>query len=168
MGAYVFDTNALLRGLTLGFAREAYTTPSVMRELKNQVTRTRLSAYISSKKLRVAKPSKRMMLRILEEAKKIGEEGKLSKTDVEVAALGLALQSQGRNPTVLTDDYSLQNLLSKIGVRFKKVGLRGIRRRMEYVFVCKNCNQVYRRYRVTCCVCGAPVLRKAIRKEELS
>ncbi len=168
MGVYVLDTNALLRGLTLGFAGEAYTTPSVARELKNRVARTRLGAYVLSRRLHIIRPPKRAVSKALGQAKEIGEGRVLSRTDLEVAALALALQSKRREPIVLTDDYSLQNLLSKMKIGFMRVGLRGIKRRFEYVLVCRACKRIYKSERMNCPVCGAVLLRKAIRKEALS
>jgi UPF0271 protein len=168
MGVYVLDTNALLRGVTLGFAGEAYTTPSVARELKSRVARTRLEAYVLSRRLHIVRPPKTAVSMVLDQAKEIGEGQVLSTTDVEVAALALALKSKKREPTVLTDDYSLQNLLSKMKISFMRVGLRGIKRRIEYVLVCRACKRIYKSERRTCPICGAVLLRKAVKKEPLS
>lgn len=165
MSIFIFDANALLKELTIDFADRAVTTPSVIRELRSQAARTRVSAYLASKKLRVMKPSKDIMLEVLSEAKAIGEIG-LSETDIELAAL--ALQLKKRDPIVLTDDYSLQNLLSRISIKFKKVGLRGIKSTTEYIFICNNCNRVYKKYTPICYICGIPLSRRISRKRNIS
>ncbi|HEX69286.1 MAG TPA: hypothetical protein ENG10_03210, partial [Candidatus Bathyarchaeota archaeon] len=54
----------------------------------------------------------------MQQSKRTGDFKYLSQADIEVLALALQLKNSGENPTVVTDDYSMQNVANKLGIEF--------------------------------------------------
>ncbi|MEM0505803.1 MAG: nucleotide-binding protein, partial [Thermosphaera sp.] len=90
---------------------------------------------------------------------RIGEVSKLSKTDVEIAALALELRNSSKT-IVFTDDYSLQNLLLHLKIGFRPVKTRGITEERVYVEKCPVCGYVPGEPgEKTCPLCGGEIKR---------
>ncbi|AWR93466.1 NOB1 family endonuclease [Acidianus brierleyi] len=152
----IFDTAGFLAGLENYFDR-VYTTPLVMNEVKDYVSRSLLSLASSSGKIIILEPEKRNIDITNNTLRKIGEYS-LSKTDISIIALALQLQPS----IVFTDDFSVQNILLKLGIKFNSVKLnRSIKYEREYYYVCENCGKVYQRKKESCDICGGKIIKKS-------
>ena len=61
-------------------------------------------------------------------ASKVGDSHKLSETDLQLLALALELKTEGVAPQIVTDDYSIQNVATQMGIGFLALATFGIKR----------------------------------------
>jgi len=152
----IFDTAGFLAGLENYFDR-VYTTPLVMNEVKDYVSRNLLSFASSSGKIIILEPEKKNIETTNNTLKKIGEYS-LSKTDISIIALALQLQPS----IVFTDDFSVQNILLRLGIKFNSVKLnRSVKYERKYYYVCENCGKIYQRKKELCDICGGRIIKKS-------
>ncbi|NLU46052.1 MAG: nucleic acid-binding protein [Euryarchaeota archaeon] len=83
-------------------------------------------------------------------AARSGDLGRLS--DVDMTVIALALDTQG---TILTDDYSIQNVARLMSVPFRPVGQTGITRTERWNYRCVGCGRWYKEKLDDCPVCGS-------------
>ena len=117
--------------------------------------------------LNVIEPDREFLIRVIEEAKRSGDLGSLSKSDLKLLALALQLQEEGLEPFLVTDDYTVQNLASRFKIRWLSVKTRGIERRVKWHYRCTACGRVYYEYMEGCPVCGHKLKRGIAGYEDL-
>jgi len=156
--AYVLDTTALLAGLQLSLPR-SYTTSQAVEEVRDHVNREKVRLAITIGRLETLDPGPRSVKEVVKAAQRIGEGQSLSNTDISIAALALDLLRKGMKPVVVTDDYSLQNLLTHLGVEYKPLRTRGIQRPRRYKLVCPACGYRARGNETYCPRCGSKLKR---------
>lgn len=86
------------------------------------------------------------------EAKKSGDLGRLSPVDMTVIALGLDLQG-----TVYSDDFSIQNVCARMGIDYKAIGTKGIKKVERWNYQCIGCKKWYKEKMDECPICGSPM-----------
>lgn len=167
--AIVLDTSAFVAGFDpLSTAEEQYTTPLVTEEIsKNSMLGFRFKTAVESGKIRVESPKKHFLEKAKESASMAGDLFYLSEADLQVLALALELRTQCYSPFIATDDYSIQNVASQMGIEFAPLATFGIRRRLQWMRYCPACYKKYSAdYRSTICeVCGTEIRRKPLRRK---
>ena len=108
--------------------------------------------------LRVSDCSPESMEKVKEEARKSGDLGRLSPVDLTVIALGLDL-----NGVVYSDDYSIENVCTRLGIQYRPMGTGGIRKVEKWNYQCIGCKKWYKERMDECPICGSPM--KAHRKK---
>ncbi len=145
----------------------SYIPPAVLEELtRNSLAKTRLEAAIRSGKAKVVMPSSEALLEVKDASSLMGDSYLLSEADIQVLALALDLKKEGDDTTIVTDDYSIQNVADKIRLNYKPLITFGIRKRILWKRYCPACYKSYPQdypHRI-CQVCGTPLKRKPIRK----
>ena len=147
---------------------EQYTTPKVEEEMKSDsMTALRFSTAVESGRLEIRVPRQEFLERVKASATSVGDSFYLSATDMEILALALELKAAGKVPQVVTDDYSIQNVATQLGIEFVSLATFGIRRLLNWVRYCPACHREYpANYRsTTCAVCGTRLKRKPRKKE---
>lgn len=86
---------------------------------------------------------------VKEAAKKTGDIGRLS--DVDMTVLALAIDVSG---TILTDDYSIQNVAKTLNIDYKPVGMQGIKKVEKWNYRCVGCGKWYKESMKECPICG--------------
>ena len=129
--------------------------PGVVDELRKYKDR-RLDLW--GDMLRVSDCSPESMEKVKEEAKKSGALGRLSPVDLTVIALGLDLDG-----IVYSDDYSIENVCTRLGIRYRPVGTGGIKKVEKWNYQCIGCKKWYKEKMDECPICGSPM--KAHRKK---
>lgn len=142
---WVLDTSALFH-LTEMPMGEVYIGPGVMRELE-EYGDNRLP-YLTEI-LTVMSPSKEYLSKVREAAAETGDDARLSPVDLEVLALSMELEA-----TLVSDDYSIQNLAMHLHLPFLTVGKQGIQKKILWRYRCKGCGRVWRELHAQCPVCG--------------
>ena len=134
--------------------------PGVIRELENHGD-PRLALWESM--IRVSDCSKASMDRVTEAARGSGDLGRLSPVDMTVLALALDVDG-----TILSDDYSIQNVARILGIPFRAVGTAGIKKVAKWNYQCTGCHKWYKEKLPECPVCGSPMraCRKRRSREE--
>lgn len=146
----ILDTSALINAYPF---RHAYTVMEVVQELTDPEMKRAAHNLIASRKLIIIDVSDASVKAVRDAAKQTGDS--LSGTDCKV--LGLALEKEA---VVVTDDYGIQNVAKKLGVKFLPAGQKGIRHHYLWRHYCTAC----RRYRshYMCRVCGTRTKRKVV------
>jgi len=143
----VLDTSALFSMQDLPTDGEAFTTPGVLKELERFGDKR---AELWGDLLRVSEPTSPSLKKVREAASRTGDSTRLSPTDAEVLALALELEA-----VVLTDDYSLQNLATYLGVPYRPVGLKGIKDLRKWRWRCVGCGKIFDKEMPDCPICGS-------------
>lgn len=100
--------------------------------------------------LNVLDPSNESMDKVTDEAKKTGDYGRLSPVDLTVIALGLEL-----NATVMSDDYSIQNICARLNIGYESVGTSGIKKIEKWNYQCIGCKRWFKEKSDECPICGS-------------
>jgi UPF0271 protein len=147
-----------------------YTVPSVRDEVCDDLQRIRLENAIKDGRIRMVSPSSESMARAKSVISELGESTALSRTDTELLALGLQLRKEGHEPTVVSDDYSVQNVATRLGLGFKGLGTPGIKRVFEWVIYCPGCRKQFQKSQPdgVCPICGTALKRRPGKKIDLN
>jgi UPF0271 protein len=123
----------------------------------------RFDEAVSGGILKLRVPKEGYVEKAREAAMKVGDYKFLSDVDIQLLALASELKSEGYDPAILTDDYSIQNVAREMGVKFSPLATAGIRSEVRWVVYCPACFRRYPpdyRYDV-CEICGTELRRKA-------
>lgn len=145
--SYFFSADSLPEG-------DHVCPPGVVHELESHGD-PRLSLW--GDMVRVSDCTEASMERVREAARASGDLGRLSPVDMSVLALALDVDG-----TIMTDDYSIQNVARILGVPYRPVGTDGIRRVAKWNYQCVGCRKWYKERLSECPVCGSPM--RACRK----
>jgi UPF0271 protein len=129
----------------------------------------RFKAAVENRRLMVRAPRNSFLQEVKEASKRVGDIRYLSEADLQVLALALELKNRGLNPSIVTDDYSIQNVANQVGVNFTSLMTYGIRFRFNWILYCPACHRKYPSdYKFKSCeVCGTKLKRKPLRKTPL-
>ncbi|HTX61407.1 MAG TPA: ribonuclease VapC [Methanobacterium sp.] len=163
---YVLDASGIIGGF-ISDDHPNYTTSQVITEIKDIKSRLTLENAMDKKHLIIEEPEIQDIQKISEVITKSGDLLRLSSVDKNVIALALHLKKKGLDPTVITDDYSIQNVLKIIKIPFRSVITRGIEEVVGWIKFCKGCRKIYPAdYPSTDCeICGSPISRKRTKKK---
>jgi UPF0271 protein len=160
----VLDTSAFLVGFDpFSVSEDQATVPKVKEEIRtNSMSWVRFKTAVENEKLKVKAPSEEYWNKAKASANRVGDSFFLSETDLQILALALELKAEGYTPQIVTDDYSIQNVATQIGIEFVSLATFGIRRLLEWVRYCPACHREYAAdYNSTkCVVCGTALKRK--------
>ena len=142
----MLDTSALFSMEELPADSDAFVTPGVIKELERYKDRR---ASLWGELLHVSDPTNQP-----DEGKggrvRDRRQHRLSPTDTEVMALALELEAE-----VLTDDYSVQNLATYLGIPFRPVGIKAIKEVRRWRWRCIGCGKVFDKEMPDCPICGS-------------
>ena len=142
---------------------EQVTVPKVCDEIKNNsMSRVRFNMAVESGKVKIKAPQEEYSNKIRVSASKVGDFYLLSETDIQLLALALELKTQGGQPEIVTDDYSIQNVAKQNSIKFYALATFGIQRVLEWIRYCPACHREYpiKNSVSTCQVCGTELKRK--------
>jgi UPF0271 protein len=108
--------------------------------------------YLKEAALSIQEPSKEALMKVRKASQGTGDDARLSEADLTV--LALALDTGG---TILTDDYSIQNLATSMGIPFRTISQKGIQGLFKWNYRCKGCRKVFSCAQKECPVCGSEV-----------
>jgi UPF0271 protein len=164
----VLDTSAFVAGYDpLSVSDRQFTVPTVMEELiVNSLPWVRFNAAVENGKLKLRGPKERSMRMVKESSKALGDMLYLSAADMDVLALALELKDEGYSPSIVTDDYSIQNVANQLSMSFSSLMTYGIRYRLHWILYCPACHHRYQAdYKLrNCKICGTILKRKPLAK----
>jgi endoribonuclease Nob1 len=160
----VLDTSAFLSGFDpFALGTQQVTVPEVEEEiLRNSMVKMRFETAIENGKIKVKAPTQEFSELAKASANKVGDLFKLSEADLQLLALALELKTEGYAPQIVTDDYSIQNVATKLGIEFVALATFGIKRLLEWIRYCPACHREYpsnSKFK-ECQVCGTELKRK--------
>ncbi len=145
----VLDASALLTGRP--FPGELVTVPGVLREVRRHGLTPQLEAVLETQ-VRILEAGPEARKRVQAVAEATGDIQRLSPTDREL--LGLALELGG---TLVTDDYSIQNVCRTLAIPYEPVLMPGIREAWRWSYRCTGCGRTWPEWHDECPVCGSPL-----------
>jgi len=166
----VLDTSAFIGGFDPFTIREEQVVPPMVEDevKRNNMTLFRFSIAVESGRVKILQPSQPFLDEVKACASSVGDSFFLSETDMQVLALALEINSTGDSPQVVTDDYSIQNVATKLGVEFVSLTTFGIKRVLNWIRYCPACHRTYpANFKTTQCpVCGTELKRKPQRTSQ--
>jgi len=164
----VLDTSAFIAGFNPStVADKLYSVPAVRKELSRAfLAKLRFDAATQSRRLEIREPSSHYLDIVKKASREIGDILFLSEADMRILALAMQLKEEGCMPTIITDDYSIQNVARKINVEYSSLTTYGIRFYLHWLLYCPACRRRYPSdYKHGRCeVCGTSLKRKPLRK----
>lgn len=165
---YILDAAAVIHGLDAGGLNgEALIAPKAIDEVESR--REILELLINIGKIKVVSPSSRHVQRISEVAELTGDSKKLTQADVDALALALEQVDKGKDVVLITDDYAVQNVASKLGIGYRPIIMKGIEYQISWLTYCPACGRTFSgKSRLSrCTLCGHELKRKPIRKRKI-
>jgi endoribonuclease Nob1 len=160
----VLDTSAFIGGFDPFTIREDQVAPPTVEEevKRNSMTLLRFSAAVESGRLKIFAPTQKSLDEVKASATSLGDSFFLSETDMQVLALALEIKTRGDSPKIVTDDYSIQNVATKLRIDFVSLVTFGIRRQLNWIRYCPACHKTYSANckLKTCTICGTDLKRK--------
>jgi len=160
----ILDTSAIFTGVLnyIPFDVEIYITNSVISEVRDSNSKYRLETALQSGRVKILNPPTSIVKRVLQEGSMLGEIINLSQTDIEVVALALYFYEKGFDVTVFTDDYSVQNLCKRFGIKFTPTKTEGIKKVRKYIYKCPACGYKSKELPPDrkCPICGSELKRR--------
>ena len=138
------------------------TTPYVISEIKRGSLVERVETLLQLKRVTIRKPNKSSIALVESKSKSTRDDFVLSETDTSIIALAIDLKKEGKNPIILTDDYSLQNTARTLNIKFEKIITPGIKSQWRWVVVCPGCHREFKEGYSKgddCPVCGTKLVR---------
>lgn len=158
----VLDTTAFIAKYALQvYSSDIYTVPSVLQEVKDKESRESLELSMSINRIVVRNPSQESIEYIKNITRKIGEHVSLSRTDIEVIALAYELLRKYK-VIVITDDYTIQNVLLHLGIPYKPLRTQGIKVARKYKVYCPKCYYVSTSYEEYCPICNTKLCKRPV------
>lgn len=145
----VLDASALLTGRQ--FPGELATVPGVLHEVRRHGLTPPLEAVLETQ-VRVLEPAADAMERVRVAAEGTGDAQRLSPTDRDLLALALGLGA-----TLVTDDYSIQNLCRVLAIPYEPVLMPGIQETWRWSYRCTGCGRTWPEWHAECPTCGSPL-----------
>ena len=148
---YVLDTSAILSGKPMPPSHECVLTLSVVDEIRHGRMKNALD-FILEAGGKALNPGSKELARVREAAKRTGDSVRISGPDADSLALALEMGA-----TLLTDDYSMQNLAATLGIEYKALSQDGIKEVWTWQHRCRGCGRYFEEQQKECPVCGSEV-----------
>ncbi len=149
---HVLDASAII--LRKAVYDDMITVPEIIQEIKDENSRL----YLDVVNIRVEEAKEEFVMTVIDAAKKTGDIERLSDADIRLIAKALEVDG-----TVVTDDYSIQNVAGKLGIKYENVMQKGIEKEFKWIRVCRGCKKITERK--ICEVCGSETyLKRVVRK----
>lgn len=162
---YVLDASAIIGGF-VSKKFENYITAGAVSEIKDIKSKLFLDTAVVDGKVTIMEPDSVDVESVNEVILKSGDVLRLSVVDKYLVALAFKLKREGKTPVVVTDDYSMQNVLKIVNMPSRSVLSEGIKEIYGWIKVCKGCKKKYPTdYPIDECeICGTHIIKKRIKK----
>ena len=162
---YVLDASAIIGGFSSKKSQN-FITASVISEIKDFKSKLYLESAIGNGSITIMEPESVDTKNVSNIIIKSGDVLRLSDVDKNLVALAFKLKRENKNPLVVTDDYSMQNVLKIVGIPYRSVLTEGINEIYGWVKICKGCKKKYPPEYVfdECEICGTRIIKKRIKK----
>jgi UPF0271 protein len=166
---FIIDTSAILSGKPIRLDNiSIVTTPAVSNELSPGGRDFRTFELLKETGLAIHAPSKEAINRVKKTAQETGEDSRLSLADIEIVALAIDINKESnQEATILTDDYSIQNIASTLQIKFQVFSQKGITKKFKWVSRCPGCKKQFNEITKICPVCGTITKSYMLHKKNL-
>jgi len=163
----ILDTSAILSGKPIRFPDATLvTSPAISDEVTPGGKDYQRFEFLKETGLTIHSPSQEALRKVKKTAQETGDDRRLSPADVEILALAIDLNNEPDTDTaILTDDYSIQNVATVLGIRFLGFSQNIITQKFKWVSRCPGCGKQFNEPVDICPVCGTKT-RSSLRKKE--
>ena len=167
---FILDTSAILSGKPINLDNcLMVTTSNITNELKPGGRDYNSFNYLLEKGLILQNPSKESIKKIFDISSKTGDKDRLSSIDIEILALALDINKYSeKEPFILTDDYSIQNVANFLKIKFEAINQSGITKKFKWVYRCRGCGQKFKDNIKICPICGAEIKTVVSNKQNIN
>jgi endoribonuclease Nob1 len=160
---YVLDASGIIGGFISSKHRNI-TSSDVISEIKDLKSQITMQTALDHGTIIIEEPNSSALNQVQGAIESSGDILRLSEVDITVVALAVSLQKNYK-PTVVTDDYSIQNILKILEIPYRSVLTEGIKETYGWIKICRGCRKKYPvDYKWEDCeICGAAVYRKRIK-----
>lgn len=165
----IFDANIFLTGIDFNLINgNTYTTIKVIEETKKHAINNnniliKIQAAIDCKKLIIRTPLNEYIQEVENKSKITGDFNALSETDKELIALAIELLKSLNKPVkIYTNDYSVENICSELGIPFAALTRKGIKKKILWEIYCPFCKDIRKAEDLfmSCERCGSKLKRR--------
>ena len=162
--SYILDASAFIGGF-VPKGNLNFTVSEITTEVKDLKSKLILDNAIEEGNLIIQNPQKEFIHKLEEVISSSGDSLRLSNPDKRLLALALEIQSTHENVIVLTDDYSIQNVLKILYIPFKSIITEGIKGVYNWKITCSGCKKEYPDdYSFNECeICGSKLFKRRIK-----
>ena len=162
---YVLDASAFINGFEPR-GNYNFTVSEITDEVKDLKSGIILNQAIEDKKIIIREPKEEYLDKLDNVISESGDDLRLSEPDKKMIALALDLLDNEEFPIkVLTDDYSMQNVLKILNVPYGSIITEGIKGVYNWKKTCEGCKKEYPAdYPYDDCeICGSKIFKKRIK-----
>lgn len=166
---FIIDTSAILSGKPISIKDASLiTTPKVSDEFSPGGRDFQNFEYLKEIGLMIYLPSKEALDTVIQTAKETGDDRRLSIADIEIVAVALdMMKDQDQEVTILSDDYSIQNLASTLNIRYQAIVQKGITKKFKWISRCPGCGKKFKEQTKICPICGTSTKSSLHHKKDL-
>ena len=162
---YVLDASAFINGFEPK-SQYNFTVSLITDEVKDLRSKILLNQAIEEGKIIIKEPSEESALELNRIISQSGDDLRLSEADKSLLALALdLLNEENASIKVLTDDYSMQNVLKILDIPYDSIITEGIKGVYNWVKTCEGCKREFDAdYPFDDCeICGSKVYKRRIK-----
>ncbi|WP_297980097.1 ribonuclease VapC [uncultured Methanobrevibacter sp.] len=161
---YVLDASAFINGFEPK-TKYNFTVSEITDEVKDLKSRIMLNQAIDEGKIIIREVSDDFLIELDRIIADSGDDLRLSEPDKNLLALALSLLDEGKNIKVVTDDYSMQNVLKILEIPYSSIITDGIKGVYNWVKTCEGCKKEYPSdYPYEDCeICGSRIFKRRIK-----
>lgn len=161
---YILDASAFINGFELE-SKYNFTVPEIINELKDFKSKLVFENSIKENKLNIVDVDKEYIKKINKVISESGDSLRLSNEDTRLIALAMMLKDQNKNIIVVSDDYSIQNVLKLLNIKYQSILTEGIKGIYNWKKVCEGCKKEFSDdYPYDDCeICGSKIFKKRIK-----
>lgn len=160
----ILDASAFINGFKL---EDSYnlTVSEITEEVKDFKSKLTLDLAIKDNKIKICQVEDKYLDKLNETISISGDSLRLSLPDQKLIALALQLLDKNINVKVISDDYSIQNVLKILNIPFSGIITDGIETIYNWKLVCEGCKKEFNEEYPfdDCDVCGSKVFKKRIK-----
>lgn len=160
----VLDSTAIILGFTESLSGKLITSRKILEEAKYGGAEYRALASREGHMIEIMDPDQEYVEEVRKLAAEAGEK-ELSEADISILALALQLFKENYEVSIITSDYSIQNLASLLGIKVGPILHRGVEKTIIWIAYCSMCGwSGDEKSGKPCPVCGYPLKRRPRKK----
>lgn len=161
---YVLDASAFINGFEPK-GKYNFTVCEITDEVKDLKSSIILNQAIEDRKIIIKEPEDEFIEKLNGIIQNSGDDLRLSEPDKKLLALALSLEDEGKDIKVITDDYSMQNVLKILDIPYDSIITEGIKGVYNWKKTCEGCKKEYPAdYPYDDCeICGSRIFKKRIK-----
>jgi rRNA maturation endonuclease Nob1 len=166
---FIIDTSAILSGKPIMITdAKIVTTPGVSDEFNPGGRDFRTFELLKETGLTIQIPSKEAINAVKQTAQQTGDDRRLSIADIEIVALALDInKNPDQEVTILSDDYSIQNVASTLNIKYQGFLQKEITKKFKWVSRCPGCGKQFNEIKKICPICGTATKNSLSQKKNL-